>query len=291
MELNNRYEIVSLVECRRGNPNGDPDRENRPRFDGMIRSGLMSPPCVKRKIRNYIDLSRRGQEGMALYIAEGSIHDDHHERVWKAVHAEELAAGEKAIKAAKTDPAKEAKRQAFLTANYIDQRFFGGVSGTGDFPCGSRKGPVQIAWAESVDPIEIRTDAITRCSVTSRKAAAEQAANRTMGRIHTVRYALYEIRIYVLPDGVFREADLELLLEALQNWPDLDRSAARPEMAVRKLVAFKHESRLGNARACELVERVKAVKTCEGQPRSFADYEITVDDADLPAGVTLRQLI
>lgn len=306
----NRYEFVLLFEVTRGNPNGDPDAGNLPRLDPETGFGLVSDVSLKRKIRNYVEIARPGAEGMKIYVQEGSILNEKHRDAYKAVRLDDP----KVAKDAKLNPKDDAeheKLRRFMCANFFDVRTFGAVMSTG-INCGQVRGPVQIAFAQSVEaimPVEI---SITRMAATSEKEKKERSEgsederteNRTMGRKHIVPYGLYRAHGFIsasLADRTgFSEDDFELLLEALGNMFEHDHSAARGEMATRKLVVFKHASVLGNAPAHALFDRVKVARMLDGEARTidrrldnlpparaFNDYTVTIDREGLPAGVEI----
>jgi CRISPR-associated protein Csd2 len=281
--LKNRYEFVLLYDVENGNPNGDPDAGNMPRIDPETGYGLVTDVCLKRKIRNYVEMVAGDKPGNRIYIKEGIPLNTNHKEAYLAV---DLEPGKKA------DPAGVAKARAWMCKNFYDIRTFGAVLSVGD-NCGQVRGPVQINFSRSADPIVQQEVTITRLTVTREEEAEKE---RTMGRKHIVPYGLYRAEGYVSAKLAndetkgtgFSEADLDLLWEALVNMFEHDRSAARGKMATRKLVIFQHESELGNAPAHKLFELVQVRKRPEANPpRSYSDYEITVDAANLPAGVTL----
>jgi CRISPR-associated protein Csd2 len=279
--ISNRYEFVLLYDVENGNPNGDPDAGNMPRIDPETGYGIVTDVCLKRKIRNYAELLKGDSTGYRIYVKEGTPLNQNHVEAYAAVG---LKSGEKA----KLDKVGEARQ--WMCANFFDVRTFGAVMSTGD-NCGQVRGPVQINFSRSIDPIIQQEVTITRQTVTKIEEADKE---RTMGRKHIVPYGLYRAEGYVsaklandATKGTgFSEEDLELLWDALINMFEHDRSAARGKMAARKLVIFKHDSDLGNAPAHKLFELVQVSKKAEANPpRQFADYEISVGDA--PAGVTI----
>jgi CRISPR-associated protein Csd2 len=285
--LSNRYEFVLLYDVENGNPNGDPDAGNMPRIDPETGYGLVTDVCLKRKIRNYVELVKGDATGYRIYVKEGIPLNKNHE---EAYVAKGLKPGEKA----KPDKVNEARQ--WMCANFFDVRTFGAVMSTGD-NCGQVRGPVQLNFSRSIDPIVQQEVTITRQTVTRIEEADKE---RTMGRKHIVPYGLYRVEGYVsarlandATKGTgFSEEDLELLWQALVNLFEHDRSAARGKMATRKLIVFKHSSDLGNAPAHLLFERVK-VKRCEGVlvPRDFSDYEVVIQKDDLPVGVELIEML
>lgn len=280
--ISNRYEFVLLYDVENGNPNGDPDAGNMPRIDPETGYGIVTDVCLKRKIRNYAELVKGDATGYRIYVKEGTPLNKNHEEAYIEVG---LTPGDKKVKSEDVQ-----KAQKWMCANFFDVRTFGAVMSTGD-NCGQVRGPVQINFSRSIDPIIQQEVTITRQTVTKIEDAEKE---RTMGRKHIVPYGLYRVEGYVsaklandASKGTgFSEEDLALLWEALINMFEHDRSAARGKMAARKLVIFKHESDLGNAPAHKLFELVKVSKKAEANPpRQFADYDISVGDA--PAGVTM----
>jgi len=277
--IDKRYEFVLFFDVENGNPNGDPDAGNMPRIDPETSLGLVTDVALKRKIRNYVELAKADAEGFEIYVKEGAVLNTQHRRAYAANPDIKL------------EPKKltDDKVTRWMCDHFYDVRTFGAVMTT-EVNCGQVRGPVQINFARSVDPIVQQEVTITRVAVTK-----EQDADRKeheMGRKHIVPYALYRAEGYVsapLAERTgFSGTDLELLWEALTNMWDHDRSAARGKMAARKLVIFEHESRLGNAPAHILFDTIKAARRDAATPaRAFADYNVTVDRAALPAGVKL----
>ena len=280
--MNNRYEFVLLFDVRDGNPNGDPDAGNMPRLDMETSQGLVSDVCLKRKIRNFIQLTQEDKLGYDIYVKEKAILNNQHDRAYKALGIEAKNAKQGADESAR----------AWMCENFFDVRTFGAVMTTG-VNCGQVRGPVQITFARSIDPIVSTEHAITRMAVTTEKDAEKQdGGNKTMGRKATVPYGLYRAEGFINPflatQTGFSEADLELFWQALAQMFDFDRSASRGLMALRKLIIFKHADKLGNAPAHKLFERVKvSLKEGVSVPRSFEDYEVTIDKADLPQGIEI----
>ena len=294
MSLQNRYDFVLLFDVKDGNPNGDPDAGNLPRVDAETGQGLVTDVSLKRKVRNFVGILHDEQPPYEIYVKEKAILNKQHERAYQAIPggAELLAGDDKKRKGG--DKVEEARQ--WMCQNFYDVRTFGAVMSTG-VNCGQVRGPVQITFARSVDPVISSEHSITRMAVATEKEAEKQDGdNRTMGRKFTVPYGLYIAHGFVsahLADQTgFSDGDLDLLWQALGNMFEHDRSAARGEMATRGLYVFKHDSKLGNAPAYSLFERVKAeLKDKEGVPRSFVDYVVSVNDADLPNGVTLLKLV
>lgn len=288
----NRYEFVLLFDVVNGNPNGDPDAGNLPRLDPETNQGLVTDVCLKRKIRNYVALEQEGAPGHAIYMQEKAVLNNQHKRAYDALDIEP-----EKNKLPK-DEAKAQELTAWMCANFFDVRTFGAVMTTG-VNCGQVRGPVQMAFASSVDPVVPMEVSITRMAVTTEAEADKQSGdNRTMGRKHIIPYGLYRTHGYVsakLGERTgFSEDDLALLWRALMNMFEHDRSAARGEMAARKLIVFKHDHPMGNAPAHSLFERVRVDRT-EGEidtpARRYGDYAVTIDREDLPAGVTIRELL
>ena len=292
MSIQSRYDFVLLFDVKDGNPNGDPDAGNLPRIDAETGRGLVTDVCLKRKIRNYVGIVKEEKPPFEIYVKEKSVLNRTHERAYVAIGAEDLLKG--ADKKRKGGDKVEEARQ-WMCGNFYDVRTFGAVMSTG-VNCGQVRGPVQITFARSVDPIVTSEHSITRMAVTTEKEAENQSGdNRTMGRKFTVPYGLYVAHGFIsaplAEQTGFSDTDLQLLLEALTNMFEHDRSAARGEMTTRGLYVFKHESKLGNAQAHSLFERIKPKKISEGPARGFADYEVSVDQSGLPAGVELQIVV
>ena len=289
MAIENRYDFVLLFEVKDGNPNGDPDAGNLPRVDAETGRGLVTDVSVKRKIRNYVGMVKAEQPPFEIYVKEKAILNKQHERAYEAIGAGDAIKGDdrKRKGGGKVDEAR-----AWMCKNFYDVRAFGAVMSTG-VNCGQVRGPVQLTFARSVDPIVAQEHSITRMAVaTEAEAAKQEGDNRTMGRKHTVPYGLYVahgfVSSHLAAQTEFSDADLDLLWEALTNMFEHDRSAARGEMATRGLYVFKHDSQLGNAPAHDLFARVQpTLKKDVLVPRDFGDYNISVNVADLPQGVEL----
>lgn len=293
MSLENRYDFVLLFEVTNGNPNGDPDAGNLPRLDDETGCGLVTDVSLKRKIRNFVGMVKGEQPPYEIYVKERAVLNLQHVRAYEAIGAGDLLKGDDK-KRKGGDKTGEAK--AWMCKNFFDVRTFGAVMSTG-VNCGQVRGPVQLTFARSYDPIMSQEHSITRMAVATEDEAKKQDGdNRTMGRKHTVPYGLYVAHGFVsafLADQTgFSEDDLALLWQSLEHMFEHDRSAARGEMATRGLYVFKHESKLGNAHAHELFERVDAsLRDGVVAPRSFKDYVVTVNDAALPSGVTLLRKV
>jgi len=290
--ISHRYDFVLLFDVKNGNPNGDPDAGNSPRTDPETGHGLVSDVCLKRKIRNFVCLAKTGKDGRPepgydIYVKEKAVLNQQHQRAYDALKLDPDAKGKD--KAGQVDQAR-----AWMCQTFFDIRMFGAVMST-EINCGQVRGPVQMAFAQSVDPITALEESVTRMAVTTeREAEAQKGDNRTMGRKELVPYALYVAHGFISPhlaaDTGFSDADLDLLRQALGMMFEHDRSAARGEMASRKCWAFEHESPLGNAPAHTLFDRVKIVRKDESRPaRAFSDYEVSLDGKSLPSGITVHE--
>lgn len=291
--IKNRYEFVYLFDVENGNPNGDPDAGNMPRIDPETSYGLVTDVCLKRKIRNYVEIVKSNQTPYEIYIREKAILNQTHDRAHKAVGVEDK--GDSKKRKGTGDEVERAR--VWMCSNFFDVRTFGAVMSTG-VNCGQVRGPVQLNFARSVDAIVPMEVSITRMAVATEKEAEQQSGdNRTMGRKHIVPYALYRAEGYVsahlAAQTGFSEDDLKLLWEALVNMFDHDHSAARGKMNARKLIVFKHDSSLGNAPAHKLFDlvTVKRATDVTKPPRAFADYEVLVAKANVPTGITLEEKI
>ena len=278
MSLQNRYEFVLYFDVINGNPNGDPDAGNLPRIDPETGRGLVSDVCLKRKVRNYVELVKEGSDAHHIYVTEGAVLNKKHQQAYDALD----------IKPEKGAPRKDVT--AWLCAHFYDVRTFGAVMST-EINGGTVRGPVQFCFAESVDAIVPQEVSITRMAVTNEKDLLKE---RTMGRKAIVPYALYRAEGFVSAPQAkrtgFDEDDLQLFWDALTNMFDHDRSAARGRMAAQKLFAFRHDSALGNAPAHKLFDLVDAKRVNPAEPpRSFADYRVSA--APPPGGVTLLELV
>lgn len=281
-EINNRIDFVYLFDVQDGNPNGDPDAGNLPRVDAETGMGLVTDVCLKRIVRNYVQVAKDLSDGYDIFIKE------------KAVLNSEIdkAHDDEDVKKAKD---KTAAARLFMCKNYYDIRTFGAVMSTGK-NAGQVRGPIQFTFARSIDPIATAEHSITRMAVATEKEAEKQNGdNRTMGRKATVPYGLYVCHGFISASLAkqtgFSEEDLELFFEALKNMFDVDRSAARGLMSAQKLIVFRHESVLGNAPANKLFDLVKIKKNTEAAPRSFSDYVVSIDKDSVPNGVTVEELI
>lgn len=310
--LANRYDFVLIFDVANGNPNGDPDAGNLPRLDPETNKGLVSDVSLKRKIRNYVELAKGPEEGFHIYVEEGAILNEKHRQAYKAKRPDD-AKVDKAAKLNPHDDAEAAAVRGFMCDNFYDVRTFGAVMSTG-INCGQVKGPVQMTFASSVEPIMPLEISITRMAATNEAEKKKQAEgddgdartdNRTMGRKHIVPYGLYVAHGFISAKFAertgFSQEDFDLLTEALVNMFEHDRAAARGEMATRKLILFRHDNALGNAPAHSLFDRVKVGRNVDGTfreiddrgldnlppARKFSDYRIEIDRDDLPSGVEI----
>lgn len=285
--VENRYDFVYLFDCQDGNPNGDPDADNSPRFDPETFQGLVSDVCLKRKIRDYVferqKINGEIQKGYDVFVLAGNTLESRQRMPYDHLNLPKGKEGRTADVVAKA--------RDWMCENFFDVRAFGAVMSTTDFNCGQVRGPVQLTFARSLDRVFTTEHTISRQAYTGEKDV--KAGTGTFGRKHTVAYGLYKAQGFINPVFArktgFSEDDLALLWSALGNMFDLDHSAARGLMAPRGLFVFKHESPLGNAPAHQLFESV-SIKLNEGvvSPRSFQDYEVTSPDASsLPPGVEL----
>ncbi|MBN2439293.1 MAG: type I-C CRISPR-associated protein Cas7/Csd2 [Deltaproteobacteria bacterium] len=283
--IKSRHEFVLLFDVKNGNPNGDPDAGNLPRIDPETGHGIVTDVCVKRKVRNYVELVKKGEPTFNIYVQEKAILTNRRKPAYEAVGEEK-------------DPAQKiSKAREWMCRNFYDVRTFGAVMSTKEHNCGQVRGPVQLTFSQSLDPIVSLEASITRMAVeTQKEADAQSGDNRTMGRKMYIPYGLYRLHGFISAPFArqtgFRETDLELFWNALQNMFDHDRSAARGEMASRKLFVFKHESELGNAPAHRLFETVTIErKDASKPPRDFGDYQVHVNRGALPHGVELIEMI
>jgi len=300
--MKNRYDFIYLFDVKDANPNGDPDAGNLPRVDAETGHGLITDVCLKRKVRNFVALTKPDDQGKDqdgddaagydIYVKEKAVLNLQHGRAYKKYNIKPES------KKLPKDLEDAKKVTGFMCRNFYDIRTFGAVMTT-DVNCGQVRGPVQLAFSRSVDPIISSEHAVTRCAVTTEKEAADQSGdNRTMGRKFTVPYALYRcqgaINPFLAEQTGFSEGDLELFLTALEKAFDFDASAARPagSMAARKLVVFKHATALGNAPAHKLFEAVTIHRQNDSKPpRAFSDYGVTIDGSAIPDGVEVIERI
>ena len=305
--IENRYDFVYLFDVANGNPNGDPDAGNLPRLDPETSQGLVSDVCLKRKVRNFVALTQGDTPGNEIFVTERAILELQQKRAWDAVFPNASAKDREKL------PKEEAKAREitrWMCANFFDVRTFGAVMSTKGANCGQVRGPVQFAFARSIEPILPLEISITRMAATTEADAESKGDIRTMGRKHIVPYGLYRAHGYVsacLAGGSggkgtgFSEDDLGLLWTALEHMFDHDHSAARGEMAARRLILFKHDSALGNAPAHRLFERVTVRRMFDGEEyepgdrrthnlppaRAYVDYAVHVDKNDPPNGIEI----
>ena len=289
--IKNRYDFVILFDVENGNPNGDPDAGNMPRIDPESGYGLVTDVCLKRKIRNYVDTVKEDATGYRIYIKDQVPLNRN-----DAEALEYLGVGDDLKAAKKENPMLDVEIQKFMCQNFYDIRTFGAVMTTfvkGNLNCGQIRGPVQLGFARSVDPIMPQEVTITRIAITTELDAERK--DTEMGRKHIVPYGLYRAEGYISANLArkttkFSEEDLKLLWQAILNMFENDRSAARGKMAVRELIVFKHDTELGNAPSYKLFDAVRiASKEGVAVPRSYQDYVIEVDN-ELPAGVTCERM-
>lgn len=289
--LANRYDFVYFFDITDGNPNGDPDAGNLPRVDAETGQGLVTDVCLKRKVRNYVGLAKEEQPPYEIYVKEKAILNLQHNRAYEA----EKIKVEKGKMPKKVEDAEKVK--AWMCQNFFDIRTFGAVMTT-EINCGQVRGPIQFGIARSIDPIFAAEHSVTRCAVTTEREAEKQSGdNRTMGRKFTIPYALYRVHGYINANLAqqtgFSEDDLALFKTALDQMFEHDKSAARANMAPRGCIAFKHDHPMGNARADQLFRRVDMDRANgkDTPPRSFDDYTLTVNEKDLPGGVTIERWV
>ena len=314
--LSRRHDFALIFDVTNGNPNGDPDAGNLPRLDPETSHGLVSDVSLKRKIRNYVELAREGEAGHHIYVQEGAILNEKHRQAYIALRPDDPKA-QKDAKLNPRDDAEALRQRGFMCKNFFDVRTFGAVMSTG-INCGQVKGPVQMTFASSVEPILPVEISITRMAATNEAEKKKQAEgddgdvrtdNRTMGRKHIVPYGLYVAHGFVSAKFAertgFSEADLDLLFQALTNMFEHDRAAARGEMTVRKLIVFRHDNALGNAPAHQLFDRIRIGRNVGGEfrnlddqglgnylpSRKFGDYIVEIDRDGLPQGVEIIEIV
>jgi len=288
--MKNRYDFSFLFDITDGNPNGDPDAGNLPRVDPETGHGIVTDVCLKRKIRNFVQLTKADTAGYDIYVREKAILNDQHQRAYTAKSLDPKKAKAPDVESVRT----------WMCENFFDIRTFGAVMST-EVNCGQVRGPVQFTFSRSISPVVSLEHAVTRCAVTTtREAEKQDGDNRTMGRKFTIPYGLYLAHGFINPflaDGArkgtgFSEDDLALLKTSFAQMFELDRSAARGLMAARRCIAFKHATALGNAPAHKLFDLIKVAKKPGVEaPRHFSDYEVTLDTAAVPAGVTVEEWI
>lgn len=296
--IQKRYDFLMLFDVKDGNPNGDPDAGNLPRVDAETGHGLITDVCLKRKVRNYIELKMEGQSPYKIFVKEKSILNNTIEQAYISLNIDlqkepsEPTDGKKRNKPGQGQGKEVDKAKQFLCQNFFDIRTFGAVMTTGA-NAGQVRGPVQLTFARSIDPVVSLEHSITRMAVTTKEEAEKQGGdNRTMGRKFTVPYGLYKaygfISAPLASQTGFSEGDLELFWETLENMFEHDRSAARGLMETRKLFIFEHMSKMGNAQVQKLFDSIHIRRIDESKPaRDFGDYSITIDKDKIPQGVTL----
>lgn len=292
--IKNRYEFVVLFDVENGNPNGDPDAGNMPRIDPESGYGLVTDVCLKRKIRNYVDTVKEGEAGYRIYIKEDVPLNRSDNEAY--IH---LGVDEKSIKELKKkDPDADKKIRDFMCGNFFDIRTFGAVMTTfvkASLNCGQVRGPVQIGFARSIDPIVSQEVTITRVAITTEKDAENKSTE--MGRKNIVPYALYRAEGYVSANLArkvtgFSEEDLELLWDAILNMFEHDHSAARGKMAVRELIVFKHSKELGDCPAYRLFDAVEVTRKEDViYPRKYQDYEVEIHGEQIPETVEVTRMV
>ena len=292
--IKNRYEFVVLFDVENGNPNGDPDAGNMPRIDPESGYGLVTDVCLKRKIRNYVELVKEEEEGYQIYIKENVPLNRSDNKAFEYLHIDETK--RKDLK--KNDPEADRKIRDFMCENFFDIRTFGAVMTTfvkASLNCGQVRGPVQLGFARSIDPIVSQEVTITRVAITTEKDAGNKSTE--MGRKNIVPYGLYRVEGYISANLArkvtgFSEEDLELLWEALLNMFEHDHSAARGKMAVRELIVFKHSKELGDCPAYKLFEAVEVTRK-DGilYPRKYQDYDVIVHEEQIPETVEVIRKI
>ena len=292
--IKNRYEFVVLFDVENGNPNGDPDAGNMPRVDPESGYGLVTDVCLKRKIRNYVELAKEEQEGYKIYIKENIPLNRSDNLAYEYLGIDE----KKAKNLKKNDPEADKKIRDFMCTNFFDIRTFGAVMTTfvkASLNCGQVRGPVQLGFARSVDPIVSQEVTITRVAITTEKDAGNKSTE--MGRKNIVPYGLYRVEGYISANLArkvtgFTEDDLELLWDAIINMFEHDHSAARGKMSVRELIVFKHSKELGDCPAYKLFDAVEVKKKEDvTYPRKYQDYKLNIHEEQIPETVELIRKI
>ncbi len=279
--LNNRYEFVLLFDVENGNPNGDPDAGNMPRIDAETSHGIVTDVCLKRKIRNYIEISRAEEPRFNIYVKEKAVLNNQHKIAYDAL---DITPEKKKLP---KDEQMAKKLTEWMCNNFFDVRAFGAVMST-EVNCGQVRGPIQINFAKSIEPVLPEEISITRMAVTKEEDLVKE---RTIGKKTLIPYGLYRAEGYISAHFAqktgFTESDLEVLWESLSNMFDHDHSASRGKMNSRKLIIFKHDNALGSAPAHKLFDlvSVERVETNTAPARTYSDYSVTVDSGSAPAGV------
>ncbi|MBS9386245.1 MAG: type I-C CRISPR-associated protein Cas7/Csd2 [Dolichospermum sp. BR01] len=278
-----KHDAILLFDCLDGNPNGDPDAGNQPRIDPQTNQGLVTDACLKRKVRNYVEMVGKDEttpERYKIFVEEGSVLNEKIRRAYVAVGLPEKEG----------TPEQQAQVAKWMQQNFYDLRMFGAVLSTG-LKAGQVWGPMQVSFSRSIDPVFPQSVSITRCAATNEKEGKD---NKTMGRKEVLPYGLYKSHVFYNPhlagkSGCVTESDLKLFWEALIKAWEFDRSSARGFMACRGLYVFSHASKYGNAPVHELFDKLQ-IKSNVAVPRSFTDYQVVLDDLKLPDGVTLTKL-
>lgn len=299
--IKNRYEFVVLFDVENGNPNGDPDAGNMPRIDPESGLGLVTDVCLKRKIRNYIEMVKEDEAGYKIYIKENVPLNRSDREACESLgvtETEDKKVTDALKKLKKSDPDADLKLRDYMCKNFYDIRTFGAVMTTfvkASLNCGQVRGPVQLGFARSIDPIISQEVTITRVAITTEKDAENKSTE--MGRKSIVPYGLYRVEGYVSANLArkvtgFSEEDLDLLWDAIINMFENDHSAARGKMAVRKLIVFKHSKELGDCPAYKLFDAVEVKKneTVE-YPRKYQDYKVTIHEEEIPDSVEVKRMI
>lgn len=293
--IENRYEFVVLFEVENGNPNGDPDAGNMPRIDPETGLGIVTDVCLKRKIRNYVETVKEDSEGYRIYIKDGIPLNRSDQEAYTYIDADEKSIAK--FKKEEKDQKDELIRD-FMCSNFYDIRTFGAVLTTfvkAKLNCGQVRGPVQMGFARSIDPIVQQEITITRVAITTEEDALKKETE--MGRKHIIPYALYRVEGYISANLArtstgFSNDDLELLWESIINMFEHDRSSARGNMNVRELIVFKHSNELGDCPAYKLFETINIERKNKNAPaRSYSDYEITIDESSIPKNVEITRMI
>ena len=299
--IKNRYEFVILFDVENGNPNGDPDAGNLPRIDPESGLGLVTDVCLERKIRNYVETVKEGEKGYQIYIREDVPLNRSDRRACEDLGItdtddKKVTEGLKKLK--KNDPDADIKIRDYMCQNFFDIRTFGAVMTTfmkASLNCGQVRGPVQIGFARSIDPVISQEVTITRVAITTEKDAEDKKTE--MGRKSIVPYGLYRAEGYISANLArkvtgFSEEDLELLWEAIINMFENDHSAARGKMAVRELIVFKHSKELGDCPAYKLFDAVEVTRKNDVMyPRNYRDYEVTIHEEQIPESVEVKRMI
>lgn len=279
--INKRYDFIYYFDVQDGNPNGDPDAGNLPRVDVETGAGLVTDVCLKRKVRNFIQITKQNDAGYDIFVKEKAVLNRAIDTAWDEANPE-LAGNEKKKPNIEEKQNAEDNARNRMCKKFYDIRTFGAVMTTGDKGAGQVRGPIQLTFARSVEPVVISEHAITRMAVTNEKDVEKE---RTIGRKFTIPYGLYRahgfVSAFLAEQTGFSENDLEIFWKALEQMFEHDHSAARGIMSARKLIIFEHETALGNAPAHDLFEKVSCERTSEGPARSFSDYKITFEGQEL----------